>query len=102
MARTRRAATEHSDWCARDHRCNLGEHRSAELIADTIGGRAVITRVRAADTEYAELRARIPLHSNEIRARWQLATALRLVRELLRLVVVLHQRPEGVAIDCPA
>jgi hypothetical protein len=36
-----------------------------------------MTRVRAGDVEYIEIRARIPLHSNENVARWQLATALR-------------------------
>ncbi len=88
MVRTRRTASEHTVWCARDHRCNLAEHRSAEMLADAIGGRAVITRVRAGDTEYVEIRARIPLHHNETAARWQVGNTLRLVRELLRLVAV--------------
>lgn len=88
MARIQRAETPHTDWCTRDHRCNLAEHRSPDLIADGIGGRAVITRVRAGDHEYAEIRARIPLHRTETGARWQIATTLRLMRDLLRLVAV--------------
>jgi hypothetical protein len=103
MARFHRRPTEHTAWCTRDHRCGINEHRSADMIADGIGGRAVITRVRAGDVEYAEIRARIPLHSNEIGARWQLATTLRLMRELFSAVVVrpgvLHGRHERSAID---
>jgi hypothetical protein len=88
MARIRREPTEHTTWCTRDHRC-IGEvHQSASLIADAIGGRAVITRVRAGDVEYAEIRARIPLHHTETGARWQLGTTLRLMRELLASVAI--------------
>ena len=86
MAHHRRQPTPHTRWCARDHRCGATEHRSAELIADSIGGRAVITRIRAGDIEYAEIRARIPLHRTETGARWQLATTLNLIRELLAAV----------------
>ena len=89
MARLTRQGTDHTGWCARDHRCNLNEHRSAELIADALGGRAVITRIRDANGyEYAEIRARIPLHSTETGARWQLAATLRLMRDLLAAVAV--------------
>jgi len=88
MRSLHREPTPHTAWCTRDHRCGINEHRSADLIADGIGGRAVITRVRAGDVEYAEIRARIPLHSTETGARWQLATALRLMRELLAAVAV--------------
>ncbi|MCO8276511.1 hypothetical protein M1L60_38635 [Actinoplanes sp. TRM 88003] len=103
MARFRRELTEHTTWCTRDHRCGVAEHRSADLIADSIGGRAVITRVRAGDTEYAEIRARIPLHSSETGARWQVALTLRLMRELLAAVAirrgVLRDRAERPAIE---
>ncbi|MEV4638331.1 hypothetical protein AB0J80_13370 [Actinoplanes sp. NPDC049548] len=103
MARLRRTPTPHTSWCARDHRCNLAEHRSTDLIADGIGGRAVITRVRAADTEYAEIRARIPLHHTETGARWQVTVTLRLVRQLLSAVAirpgVLSGRHEQTAIS---
>ncbi|GID98031.1 hypothetical protein ACFQFC_15890 [Amorphoplanes digitatis] len=87
MARLTRREIPHAKWCARDHRCGITEHRSADLTADGIGGRAWLTRVRAADVDYIEIRARIPLHSNEKVARWQLATALHLMRELLAEVV---------------
>jgi hypothetical protein len=103
MGRFHRQPTEHTSWCTRDHRCGVNEHRSADLTADGFGGRAVITRVRAGEVEYAEIRARIPLHSNETGARWQLATTLRLMRELLSAVAVrpgvLRGRHERPAID---
>jgi hypothetical protein len=83
MAKHTQQETEHTDWCAQDHRCGLNVHRSPDIRADEIGGRAWLTRVRAEDVEYVEIRARIPLHSNEKVARWQLATALQLMRELL-------------------
>jgi hypothetical protein len=88
MGRFRADATAHTDWCARDHRCGLAEHRSEELIADSLGGRAVITRIRSGNTEYAEIRARIPLHHTETGARWQLTTTLRLMRRVLAAVAV--------------
>ncbi len=87
MARLHREPTEHTTWCARDHRCGAAEHRSADLIADSVGGRAIVTRVRAGNVEYVEIRARIPLHRNEDRARWQLATTLRLMRDLITTVI---------------
>lgn len=103
MARMRRDRTEHTSWCARDHRCGVAEHRSPELIADGIGGRAVITRVRAGDVEYVEIRARIPLYHTETGARWQVAATVRLMRELLAAVAlrpgVLRGRHGRPAID---
>ena len=105
VARLRRDPTGHTAWCARDHRCNLNEHRSAELIADLPGaGRAIITRIRDANgREYAEIRARIPLHHTETGARWQLTTALRLIRELLAAIAirsgVLRAWPTQPALD---
>ena len=86
MARIQRVETPHTTWCTRDHRCGVAEHRSADLTADEIGGRAWLTRVKAGDVEYIEIRARIPLHSNENVAHRQLATALNLMRELLAQV----------------
>lgn len=88
MASLHREPTEHTDWCARDHRCGINEHRSADLRADGIGGRAFVTRVHAGDVDYMEIRARIPLHYNENGARWQLATALRLMRDLVNAVAI--------------
>lgn len=87
-ARIRREQTAHTNWCARNHTCGVVEHRSPNIIADEIGGRAVLTRVRAGGVEYVEARIRIPLHSTDAGARWQLSTALRHMRELLRAVAV--------------
>jgi hypothetical protein len=83
MARFMRPEIPHTDWCARDHRCGVAEHRSPDITAYDIGGRAWLTRVRAGNREYIEIRARVPLHSREAVARWQLATALEIMRELL-------------------
>ena len=95
-----RSQTPHQDWCARDHRCGLDEHRSPEVIADRAGGRAVITRVRAGDVEYAEVNVRIPLHADG--ARWQVGEVLRLMRDLLAAVAlrpgVLHTARRAAAI----
>ncbi|GLW31237.1 hypothetical protein [Actinoplanes regularis] len=91
MARIQRAETPHTEWCARDHRCGVDVHRSAELIADgPVGGRAVITRVRAAEVDYAEIRIRVPLSRTEDTARRQLGTALHLCRELLAAVAAIR------------
>lgn len=83
-----REPTDHTDWCARDHTCGVTEHRSPNIVADEVGGRAVLTRVRAGHVEYVEARIRIPLHHTDTGARWQLATALRCMRELLRAVAI--------------
>ena len=88
VAAFHRDATPHTAWCASDHRCGIAEHRSPDIVTGHLGGRAVVTRVRAGDIEYAEIRARIPLHGTETGARWQVATTLRLIRELLAAVVI--------------
>lgn len=91
MARLHRAETPHTGWCARDHRCGVDVHRSGELIADgPLGGRAVVTRVRAADVDYAEVRIRVPLSRAEGTARRQLGLALHLCRELLAAVAAIR------------
>lgn len=91
MARFHRQPTDHTAWCARDHRCDLDTHRSAEMIADgPLGGRAVITRVRAAEFDYAEIRIRVPLTRTEDSARRQLGTVLNLCRELLAAVAAIR------------
>ncbi|WP_422754928.1 hypothetical protein [Micromonospora sp. WMMD708] len=68
----------HTGWCARGHRCNLGEHRSAEILVDLPGrARAVLVRVRtAAGREHAEVRVRIALAPTELAARRQLVGLL--------------------------
>jgi hypothetical protein len=82
---TRRTGTPHTDWCAADHRCNLAEHRSEEIVVNLPGyGRAVLARVRDDQgNEYGEIRARIALDTNEYSARVQLRTALTDLRALL-------------------
>lgn len=52
MARLTRRQTDHTPWYAQDHRCGVAEHRSADITADGIGGRAWLTRVRAGDVAY--------------------------------------------------
>lgn len=81
----RRPGNPHTDWCAADHRCNLAEHRSDEIVVELPGhGRAVLTRVRdSRGREYGEIRARIALDPDEYTARVQLRTALTDLRGLL-------------------
>ncbi|SNY52031.1 hypothetical protein [Paractinoplanes atraurantiacus] len=103
MGRFTRTQTPHTDWCARDHRCGLNEHRSAAKVTARGTGRAVVTRVRAGDVEYAEVHIRIPLSRREDTARTQLATLLRLLGDLLDAVIarphVLPARAGRRAID---
>ncbi|WP_433299027.1 hypothetical protein ACQP2F_45100 [Actinoplanes sp. CA-030573] len=94
MARIQRAETPHTAWCARDHRCGLNEHRSPEMIADAVGGRVTVTRVRAGEVEYAEIRGRIPLGSFDAIARRQVAITLLLLRRLFAAVAAV--RPESL------
>jgi hypothetical protein len=53
----------HPTWCARDHRCNLGEHR-AQPITLTNPGTGVVVLTRVMDSqgrEWVEVRTRIAL-----------------------------------------
>ncbi|WP_433301055.1 hypothetical protein ACQP2F_04985 [Actinoplanes sp. CA-030573] len=88
MARLTRIATQHTQWCAQDHTCGIDTHRARPVVTARGSGRAVMTRTRAADVEYAEVVIRIPLHRNGNTARGQLATLLRLLGELLDAVIV--------------
>jgi hypothetical protein len=90
----RREPTPHTDWCAADHRCNLAEHRSEEILVNLPGhGRAVLTRIRDEQgREYGEIRARIALATDEHTARWQLRTALTDLRSLLTRTRLLARR----------
>jgi len=37
---------EHPAWCARGHRCNLGEHRAHPMVMEVDGvGKVLLTRV---------------------------------------------------------
>lgn len=84
----------HTDWCARDHRCGLREHRSDEIVVDLPGhGRAVLNRVRGQDgREHAEIRLRVALVDAEIWAQWQLRTALKGLRTLVTGVAAVRVR----------
>jgi hypothetical protein len=90
----KRTGTRHPAWCAADHRCNLAEHRSDEIVIELPGyGRAVLTRVRdARGREYGELRARVALDADEYAARVQLRTALTDLRALLSRAAHLTRR----------
>ncbi|MFF3865054.1 hypothetical protein [Micromonospora sp. NPDC001898] len=86
----------HTEWCGRDHRCNLGEHRSAEIVVDLPGhARAVLVRVRASDgRDHAEIRVRVALADVDPAARRQLGTLLADLRDLVtRAAAVRRPRP---------
>ncbi|MFI7598417.1 hypothetical protein [Actinoplanes sp. NPDC049681] len=99
MRQLRRTGTAHTEWCARDHRCDLGEHRAEEVVVDLPGhGRAVLTRVKGLDgREHAEIRVRVVLHTEEAAARWQLRTVLNGFRQLIAHVAI---RPGIVRNPC--
>lgn len=69
-------ATRHTTWCARGHRCTLGEHRGEPLRVNVDGaGSLIITRVRSTDgTEWAEVRGSLRLDDGDRRARGQLVS----------------------------
>ena len=72
--------TAHPSWCARDHRCGLGEHRSEPLVVDVAGVRLVLTRVRRRDGgDSYELRATGLLPRDEAAARRCLGRVLDVV-----------------------
>ncbi|WP_320069774.1 hypothetical protein [Micromonospora sp. RTGN7] len=96
---TRRPAG-HTEWCGRDHRCNLGEHRSDPIMVDLPGhGRAVLVRVRtAAGRDHAEIRLRVALAPAEPAARRQLAGLLADVRQAVtRAAIAAQPRPRRAA-----
>ncbi len=105
MAHLHREQTPHTQWCVRDHTCGLAEHRGRPItITPQTGGRAVVTRVRAGDRDYAAITLRIPLHRNGNVATAQLDTVLRGIRSLFAAVAVLRPgalaaRPDRRAID---
>lgn len=83
----------HTDWCARGHRCGTaGEHRSESIRVDlrdtgaVAYGGASLVRVRDSHgREYAEIRARVALAPVEPHARRQLRTLLSGLRDLISL-----------------
>jgi hypothetical protein len=78
----------HPDWCARGHRCGLGEHRSIPVTVATAGaGLVVLTRILAAGgREHVEIRVRIGLAPGEASARAHLAQIVTGFAALLRRV----------------
>ncbi|MFY1657687.1 hypothetical protein [Micromonospora sp. WMMD1274] len=92
----RRNPNQHTDWCGRDHRCGLGEHRSEEIVVDIPGrSRAVLVRVRtAAGREHAEVRVRVALAPTEPAARRQLVGLLGDMRQAVtRAAIAARPRP---------
>jgi hypothetical protein len=80
-----RSSQEHTDWCAQDHRCGLGEHRSHPITHTTPGaGSTVITRIRTATgTEHAEVRLTVDLPAGQEAARQRLAALLTHLQTLI-------------------
>src|SRR5262245_13843873 len=67
----------HTDWCARDHRCGLNEHRAEEIVVDVPGaGRATLTRVSTNGNDHAEIRMTVALPDYEPHARARLVALL--------------------------
>ncbi|RGC66404.1 hypothetical protein C5N14_23695 [Micromonospora sp. MW-13] len=93
----RPGSQRHTGWCARDHRCNLGEHRSDEILVDLPGhARAVLVRVRASDgREHAEIRVRVALADVDPAARRQLGTLLAGLRDLVTRAAAIRRPCPG-------
>ncbi|PGH42402.1 hypothetical protein COO58_22185 [Micromonospora sp. WMMA1996] len=90
----------HTDWCGRNHRCGLGEHRSPEIVVDIPGhARAVLIRVRTtAGREHAEVRLRVALAPGEVAARRQLVGLLGDLRQAVtRAAIAARPRPGRAA-----
>jgi hypothetical protein len=91
-----RRPDDHTDWCARGHRCNLNEHRSNEIVVDIpCHARAVLVRVRTtAGRDHAEIRVRVALAPAELAARRQLAGLLGDLRHAVtRAAIAARPRP---------
>jgi hypothetical protein len=82
-------AGQHPDWCARGHRCGLGEHRAQPVTLAVPGrGAVVLTRVQAADgRQHVEVRTRIALAEGEVAARAHLTHILAELDAHLRRVI---------------
>ncbi|MFE0530617.1 hypothetical protein ACFW0V_23775 [Micromonospora parva] len=98
---TRRAGRDgHTEWCGKDHRCGLGEHRSDEIVVDVAGrSRAVLVRVRTATgREHAEVRVRVALAPSDLAARRQLVGLLGDLRQAVtRAAIASRPRPGRAA-----
>jgi ABC-type hemin transport system ATPase subunit len=82
----------HPDWCAKGHRCGLGEHRAQPVRLDAPGrGVLVLTRVQdASGAQHVEIRTRIRLAPGESQARAHLARILAELNAHLRRVTALR------------
>jgi hypothetical protein len=92
----------HTDWCARDHRCTGSLHQSPPITADVVGGWANLTRVRSGDVEYALIQARIRLNGPDRIARRRIGLALHLLRRLFAAVAAVRPEPLPAANSRPA
>jgi hypothetical protein len=83
----------HPDWCARGHRCGLGEHRSDPIGVQIPGsGHARLTRVQGADgREHAEIRMQVALPASEPHARYRLAALLTHLETLIGPTPTIHR-----------
>lgn len=91
-----RRSARHTDWCARDHRCNLGEHRSHEITVDLPArARAVLIRARTTTgRDHADIRIRVALAPTEPAARRQLTGLLGdLKHTITRAAIAAQPRP---------
>ena len=77
----------HHEWCARGHRCNLGEHRAEPISVDFADvGIGVLTRVcDSSGRQYAEIRLRVALPADEPNARRHLIALLRRLPALMHV-----------------
>ncbi|WP_326549919.1 hypothetical protein [Micromonospora sp. NBC_01813] len=94
----KRRQSPHTDWCARDHRCNLAEHRAPSLTIHLDGGGvAVLTRVKSASgREHADVTLSVPLADSNLAARRQLAGLLADTRTMVgRVAALARPRPRG-------
>jgi hypothetical protein len=84
----------HTDWCARDHRCGLGEHRSEPLVVDLgRAGRIVATRVRSrTGAEWLDVR-----HSLRLNPSAPSVAAARLLEDLAVLAHAVNVDASRVA-----
>jgi hypothetical protein len=80
----------HPSWCARGHRCRLGEHRAAPVTlagsgpAGTVRAIAVLTRLLSTNgRQQVEVRLRIALPYGEDAARRRLVLVLAELQALL-------------------
>jgi hypothetical protein len=77
--------SRHPAWCARGHRCGLGEHRADPVVIDSPElGRVVLVRVAdSRGRQHAEISIRLALADAEPAARKQLLALTADLRTLI-------------------